>query len=318
MPKGVPKNGFRMTRGRMDLINSNPELASQFSIINQIKQQEKTSLVKSSIPSLSPQDLIQNLPSVSNETDEEIYARLNEKFHILGHIVDACIAKDVRSLIISGPAGVGKSHMVETKLAAYDPNKLNHAMIKGYVRTTGLFRMLWQYREVGQILVFDDADTILFDQTSLNILKAVCDSGKNRVVSYLSEFEMLDDGGEKIPKQFEFNGTIIFISNLDFDGLANRGHRLAPHLQALCSRSLYVDLKMHTKRDCFVRIKQVIQENNMLDDLDSSMTNDVLSFIETNITTLRELSLRTALKVAQIRKNNNGRWSEIAKLTCCK
>ena len=41
----------------------------------------------------------------------------------------------------------------------------------------GIFR---PYSQTGDVLVFDDCDSVLMDDLSLNILKAALDSGKRR------------------------------------------------------------------------------------------------------------------------------------------
>lgn len=253
------------------------------------------------------------------ETDAEIAARLTERFEILDYLTRAALTGDARSVIISGPAGLGKSYSVEAALSDWDPDGANHEFVKGYVRTTGLLRLLYQYREAGQVIVFDDADTVFFDDNSLNLLKAACDSTDRRVISYRAESNMRDDdSGDLVPRSFEYNGTIIFITNLDFDQLIDKGHKLAPHLEALISRSHYIDLAMKTKRDYMIRIKQVIGQGLLSNiGLSDKQTADVVAFIDDNKNNLRELSLRIALKIGKLRMMGD-RWAQIAKVTCCK
>ena len=263
-------------------------------------------------------DAIEALVAVA-ETDDEIEQRIGERFDILEALTDSCIAGDSRALIVSGPAGLGKSYTVEKKLEQWDPSGVNYAITKGYVRATGLVKLLYAYREAGQVLVFDDADAIFFDDVSLNLLKAVCDTTERRVVSWLSEGRLLDEeSGTLVPRSFEFEGTVIFISNYDFDAMIDKGHKLAPHLQAMVSRAHYLDLAMKTRRDYLVRIRQVVTQG-LLSHLDLDEQVDVLTFIEAYSDRLRELSLRMALKIASIRKtNNNGNWEKVCKVTCCK
>ena len=115
---------------------------------------------------------------------------------------------------------------------------------------------------------------------------------------------------------FEFDGTIIFISNYDFDAMIGRGHKLAPHLQAMISRAHYLDLAMKTRQDYLVRIRQVI-EQGMLDGMKENEKNDVIEYIEKNYMRLQEISIRTAIKIAKVRRNNPNNWERICNLTCC-
>jgi hypothetical protein len=252
-----------------------------------------------------------------HETDADVEARIADRFEILDVLTEACTVGNARALIVSGPAGLGKSFTVEKRLVDWDPNEINHTIVKGYVRATGLVKLLYQYREEGQVIVFDDADAIFFDDVSLNLLKAVCDTTERRRVSWLSEGKLVDDEtATLIPRTFDFNGTIIFISNYDFDAMIERGHKLAPHLEALVSRAHYIDLQMKTRRDYLIRIRQVIKQG-LLKNLTESQRKDVIAFIESNHTKLRELSLRMALKLGALRKQG-GNWERMAKVTCCK
>mgnify|MGYP003346433638 CR=1 FL=1 len=279
MPRGVPKAGFRK------------------------KRKSKT--------------VAEYVAPVSYETDQQISERISDRFEILEELTNAAIAGDIRSLIVSGPAGLGKSFTVEKTLEQWDILGERHVIVKGYVRATGLYKTLYKYRNEGNTVVLDDADNIFFDDISLNILKAVCDTTDQRTVSWLSELKMFDDEtGDPIPRSFEFDGSVIFLTNYDFDEMISRGHKLAPHLQALVSRSQYIDLSMKTTRDYLVRIKQVVGQG-MLDDLTGRERKDVMDFIHDNANSLRELSLRMAIKVAAIRKTNMN-WYKIAKVTCCK
>ena len=259
---------------------------------------------------------VQSTPAIV-ETDEQIEAKLTERFEVLSEMTQAAVEGDVRALIVSGPAGLGKSHTVEQTVAANGISE--ESIIKGYVKATGLFKLLYQHRQAGQVLVFDDADSVFFDDTSITFLKAVLDSNDRRTVSYMSEGSLIDDEtAERLPKSFQFDGTIIFITNLDFDQMIARGHKLAPHLQAFISRAHYIDLAMKNTRDYLVRIRMVMKEG-LLDKLglDKSAQDDVMDFIETNQDKLRELSLRMALKIGTHRRKG-GNWQRKARVTCCK
>lgn len=259
---------------------------------------------------------VQSAPVVV-ETDDEIEAKLTDRFEILAEMTDSAISGDVRALVVSGPAGLGKSYTVESKLETWDPSAVNHTIIKGYVRAPGLYKLLYAHRSAGQVLVFDDADAIFADDTSLNLLKAACDTTERRVISYITEGSLIDEEtAERLPKSFQFDGTIIFLSNIDFDLQIDRGHKFAPHLAAMVSRSHYIDLAMKTSRDYIIRIRQVIKLG-LLDNIipDKEHQKEVFQFIEANHKSLRELSLRMALKIATLRRKGNN-WQRMARVTC--
>lgn len=281
MPRGVPANGVRKTKKVLAAMQS-------------------------------------SVPQLQFETDAEIDERLRDRFDILNILTQAALFGDARSVIISGPAGLGKSFSVDKELVAWDPEQINHTFVKGFVRPTGLYKMLYDHREPGKVLVFDDADAVFSDDISLNLLKGVCDTTNIRKVSWLAETKMETDDGERLPRSFTFEGTIIFITNLDFDDMIDRGHRLAPHMQALVSRSHYIDLTMKTKRDYLVRIRQVVADGMLLEQgLSSSEEAAVMAYIEEKQNSLRELSLRMAVKIGNLVKTGKD-WKKLANVTCCR
>lgn len=252
------------------------------------------------------------------ETDAEVDARISERFEVLEDITNSVITGVSRALIVSGPAGLGKSFTVEKVMRDWDPDEERHTFIKGYVKATGLYKLLYQYRHTGNVIVFDDADSVFLDDVALNLLKAVADTTERRRVSWLSEATLIDaDSADVIPRSFDFNGSIVFITNLDFDAQIDRGSKLAPHLQAMMSRSHYVDLTMKTRQDYIVRIRQVVKQG-LLSDLNWLEAGEVMRFVEENMEKLRELSLRMVIKIARIRKANGDKWQRIAKITCIK
>lgn len=257
-------------------------------------------------------------PAAKVETESEIWARIENRFQIAEAMTHAAVDGICRSLIVSGPAGLGKSYTIEQILHDWDPDETRHTIIKGYVRATGLYKMLWKYRDAGSVLVFDDADRVFEDGTALGMLKAVCDTTEARKVSYLAETNLIDDGMEVIPRQFVFEGSIVFITNQDFDVLIESGNMMAPHFKALISRSHYIDLAMKTQEDYIVRIKQVMQLG-LLDKygFGEAGNDEIMGFILENKSRLRELSLRMAIKLAGLKQMMPNDWKNTAETTCC-
>lgn len=253
------------------------------------------------------------------ETDEQIRAKLTERFDALNLIAAQTVNGRNKALIVSGPAGVGKSHNVLEAARAFEKRGGKVGVVKGFVRPTGLYRMLYNHSAQNDVIVFDDADSAFNDPVSLNILKAACELSDNRRISWLSETKMLDEDGDRLPRSFEFAGNIVFITNLDMQALTEKGHSLAPHFEALMSRSLYIDLGMKTKRDCIIRIKQVVESGALsTHDITANDAAEILGFVEEHNDKLRELSLRLVVKIGRLKRNNPQSWKSLARVTCCK
>ena len=252
----------------------------------------------------------------TEETDDEIMERMRDRFNMLTEMTKAVKRGDVRALIVSGPPGVGKSYGVEEVL---DRHKLLETMggakkyevIKGAVSPLGLYCKLYKYAAKDCVVVFDDCDSIFTDETSLNLLKAALDSKKTRTLHWNADSRKLREEG--IPDSFRFEGSAIFITNIKFSKV--RG-RLREHLMALESRCHYIDLTIDTDREKMLRIKQIVGDG-MLNEykLDDAVKEEIVEFVDQNKKRLRELSLRTVLKVADLAQAFPNDWEAMAENT---
>jgi len=256
---------------------------------------------------------------VAQETDEQIIERLSERFEILTEMTKAVKSGDVRAMIVSGPPGVGKSFGVEAVLqkdGLFDTlaeRKPKYEVVKGAMSSIGLYSKLYEHSDAKHVVVFDDCDSILMEDLSLNILKGALDSSERRFISWNTDSRLLRSEG--IPDRFEFKGAAIFITNIKFEHV--RSKKLRDHLDALESRCHYIDLQMDTTREKLLRIKQIVGEG-MLDryDFGEIQKDEVVEFITDNQDKLRELSLRMVLKIADLRKSFPNNWQAMAKTTC--
>ena len=255
------------------------------------------------------------------ETDEQIIDRLRERFSILEDMTYAACDGVVRGMVVTGPPGVGKSFGVENVLKdAGIMKKLSNDSLrrfgveKGAATPIGLYQLLYDYSADGSVLVLDDCDSVLYDELSLNLLKAALDSGKKRTLSWRSESRALANNG--VPDQFDFKGSIIFITNVKFE--RTRG-KLKDHLDAIMSRCHYLDLTLDTMRDKFLRCKQIVADG-MLNEYKFSEDEikELMDYIYTNKNKLREMSLRMVLKIADLKKMNKSKWKSYAESTCMK
>jgi hypothetical protein len=259
--------------------------------------------------------------STQMENDEMAIERIACRFAILNEMTEAVATNKVRAVIVSGPPGIGKSFGVESTLerfATFDDiagSKRKFEMVKGAMSAIGLYKKLYEHKDQGHVVCFDDCDAILYDDLSLNLLKAALDSGKKRMLHWNTESRTLYQEG--MPNSFEFHGGVIFISNIKFDNVKSK--KLQDHLQALQSRCHYLDLTIDSMRDRMLRIKQICRQG-MLDRY--AMTQEeqaeLVAFIFENRNRLREVSLRMVLKIADLWKMAPDRYQALAHQTCMK
>ena len=180
------------------------------------------------------------LSVVDSRDPEEMFSNLERLTKMVGRGIQP-------SLVITGMAGVGKTHLVKetlTQMGLRESYDFEH--FKGKATAAGLYMTL--YANSDKIVVLDDCDSVFKDDDAVNILKAALDSYDTRQISYISTRPLKDEFGEPIPTRFEFTGKIIFISNINQSKLD----------EAIRSRSFVADISMNTEQ-MFLRMEQLMQ-----------------------------------------------------------
>ena len=257
--------------------------------------------------------------STPTESDEQAIERIAARFSILDEMAEAVSTSKVRAMIVSGPPGIGKSYGVERALekrSMFDDianQKRKFEVVKGAMSPIGLYKKLYEHSGKGHVVCFDDCDAILYDDLALNLLKAALDTGAKRTLHWNTESRTLM--AEGMPNSFEFNGGVVFITNVKFDNVKSK--KLQDHLQALQSRCHYLDLTIDSMRDRMLRIRQIVA-TGMLEKyaMGREAEQELVDFIYDNKHKLREISLRMVLKIADLWKMSPERYQHLAEQTC--
>ena len=230
---------------------------------------------------------------------------IHERFHFIEQLVGMVATGQQCSAIITGKGGLGKSYTVfkaledrgisnvsghETAVSDYD----TYRVVKGYSTPKGLYRTLFDNQN--NIIVFDDTDAVLDHDVSLNILKAALDSYSQRIINWNADIK-----GDDLPREFEFKGRIIFISN--------RSHHSID--QAIRSRSMMVDLTM-TNDEMIERMDYISQQKSFMPEIQMDIKQDSILFLSEHLSEIKDISLRTLISVIKIRKAG-GDWQKFAK-----
>ena len=274
MPRGVPKAGFR---------NTNKRLA----------QAKEASLIKA----------------------KESRFGINDRFTFVEDMIGLLATNIQPSVIITGPGGLGKSFTVAKALkdnglkdisllddgfevgAVLGPKTFR--VVKGYSTPKGLYRTLYENRS--GVIVFDDCDSVLRDDTALNLLKGALDSYERRIISWKAE-KMDDD----LPSVFEFKGRVIFISNMPRERID----------QAILTRSMVVDLTMTTVQK-IERMRTMLKDPTFLTEIERPIKDRAMDLIEDLQDRIEDLSLRTLITVSKIAKKGGPRWKDLAEYAIC-
>jgi len=267
-------------------------------------------------------DVEYNDKPVKVETDAEIMDRISERFDILHEMTRATTTGDVRAMIVTGPPGIGKSFGINLELEKAnlfnDVKNLapSYEIVKGSTSAIGLYTTLFNNSEKNNVIVFDDCDVVLYDELSLNLLKAALDTSKTRKISWNSASSYLEKEG--IPDTFNFKGSVIFVTNVNFDNI--RSAKLQDHLGALQSRCHYVNLTIDSARDKYLRIKQIFATGELFKGakITEDQANDIMDWIDEHKEDVRELSLRLPIKAAELVRVSPKNWKRMAIATLTK
>lgn len=230
-----------------------------------------------------------------------------------------------KSLFIYGGPGLGKTYVVIETLEKHGLVKgKDFVIVKGKVTPSALYTTLYRHRD-GKLIVFDDSDSVFGNPDAVNILKAGLDSYDKRTISWLStrtinvslfsdeekkEFEAKVDrelaedpesSKIKFPSEFDFDGRIVFISNLTPDKID----------EAVFSRSFKIDMSL-SPNQIFKRMESLLET---LGDNGVAIEDKrkILDYLKDRYTDgkLQQPNMRTFVIATQIFKSGLANWTEL-------
>jgi len=141
------------------------------------------------------------------------------------------------------------------------------------------------------------------------LLKAAMDTKAVRNIHWESSSAMLNAMG--LPTSFEFQGSVVLISNVGFGGSA---HKLMAHLGALKDRSYCIPIADNGEDSKFKQVAYMVLKKKMLKDfhLNANVESTLLDYIAKNRNKLYTVSLRTVIKLAEIYTMNPRNWRAMA------
>jgi hypothetical protein len=135
------------------------------------------------------------------------------------------------------------------------------------------------------------------------------DTTKQRVINWESTTAMLNSLG--LPTRFDFNGSVILITNVGFGGAVTK--QLA-HLNALKDRSFCIPVADGGSQSAYKQIAYMLYKHDILKDynLTSEVKLELLEYINCNLDNLYTVSLRTIIKLAEVYRLNPTGWRDDA------
>ena len=247
--------------------------------------------------------------AVAAATEKSNRFDINTRFGFVEKLVTMVATGVQPSAVITGQGGLGKTYTVTKTLETNGYKDISDladfqvgsvintrkcfTFIKGYSTAKGLYRTLFENNK--SIIVFDDCDAVLKDPVALNLLKGALDSYGKRIISWNADFK-----DEDLPKSFNFEGRVIFISNMEQGKID----------QAIRSRSMMIDLSM-TLDQKIDRMEHIALSEEFLPEYDAKCKTDALALIREIKDECKEVSLRTLISVTKVRASNKD-WKDLA------
>jgi hypothetical protein len=254
-----------------------------------------------------------DLPALDGEFDVGPAFTVARRFELMRMAIDMTLESAIKSVILVGQGGLGKSHEVYGAVKGGDleftdpqigeaiPGGMDSddvVLVTGTSSPQGLYKTLANHRN--QTIIFDDCDEVTKDALCFNLLKGVLDSKAVRRVSWVSA--VLDKEGWETT--INFTGQIIFISNRTADQFP----------QALQSRSLVINLTL-SEKEIFERIDDIGSAPGNEWGTTPAEAKEIGAELYAARRTLKELSLRTYGKAAAFYKGKPDHWKDLIRFT---
>ena len=193
------------------------------------------------------------------------------------------------ALLVTGPGGIGKSFSVEKILSHFGKKNKNFVIMKGKCTPSMMFEFL-----------FKNYDKICT---------------RKEVLARLKEWSKAHKGKAGVPNHFQFEGSVIFVSNMTRKELATKD-------SALLTRCDLVDIKV-TRDEVLTRIRYLLPEIKIYDTNGKNISKSGLkkevfrwisspTFLNDRRMRNKPIDFRVFIKAYKARFANMPNWKQMA------
>jgi hypothetical protein len=228
----------------------------------------------------------------------------DEKFSFLDDLINGMVNTTyVNTVLVSGPPGIGKTYTVDNNLqkrSEQSENPIRYRRVSGKITPLAFYNCLVENSSFDSVLFFDDADTILSDQISLNLLKEASEKRAQRTISYNSS------RGPNSPTTV-FDGKIIIATNIQISK--------SPHYAAVADRFHTFDMDI-SYREKLAKIHE-IAENFTTPLVSRAINNDIVNFLAEKEEELDtdKITIRTFVKLQELAVLMPLKWKRFAEIS---
>lgn len=222
-----------------------------------------------------------------------------------------------RGLLVSGNAGMGKTHFVQLAFAKTGTESRVQYVKGSSMSAASLYVMLYMNKEKGDVLVLDDVDIIHKGAsevaTILDMLKGATEPTSGaRNIGWMRAAPNPLMIANNVPSEFDFQGAVIWITN---DAIEDMRKKTKGHWSAISSRFTQIEawFEDHEK---IAYTMHLIQEMDILGKnctvkeggFPNDVVEDTLDYLNMNYRNLKDITPRMAIKIADIREMYPDNW----------
>jgi hypothetical protein len=256
---------------------------------------------------------------MENKNSNPIVQEVKEKFETVKQMTKIFATSNgaINGLIITGNAGIGKTHFVRQAFIETGTKDRTDEIKGSSITAPAFYYKLWMNRMPGQILVLDDVDLVQKSKAEvsaiLDLMKGATEPTKGeRILSWLraSVNALFRENG--VPESFDFQGSIVWITNETQESLAKA---CGPHWNAISSRFRQVPVWLDDKESLMYTI-YLIEEAGLLGKncqaKEGGYSEDVIQhtvqYLKDNWKSMDDITPRVAVKIADTIETYPNDW----------
>jgi len=213
---------------------------------------------------------------------------------------------DLLGCVLIGPAGMGKTHLVDNVIKDMNIPKNKYVKYGGHITLASIYEFLFENSD--KLIFFDDCSQLINQTEIMELLKQSLQTNGSRILNYRSYGTQT-----QAPKKFAFEGQIIMAFNSVDKG--------SPNVRAIIDRAPMIELK-YSRKEIFDAMYQIAEHEGggLLDYEKTVVTREIENWTKQDsgmYVSLRgqQLAFRIFKSFKKIFGESNTEWmNEVKKL----